>query len=169
MGNLEEFRRSMTVIQKLNRKEFTEINNIFRDKASGYINAVPFTEISKFPIELIRAYAWQCGMYGIITTELLEAFKIEIGNGQALEIGAGLGTLGRGLGLQMYDNKIQSEPEVAAYYRIMGQPTINYPTDVNKLDGLEAIKRYKPEVLLLHGLPINTTLKTPITAAINTV
>ena len=37
---------------------------------------------------------------------------------------------------------------VKAYYDLMRQPTIRYPVDIIELDAHEAVKRYRPQVVI---------------------
>ena len=63
---------------------------------------------------------------------------------RSIEIGAGAGNLGRFLNIPMTDAMIQRKPEIAAYYKMIGQPTINYPQEVDHLEAMDAVRRYHP-------------------------
>src|ERR1035438_3683580 len=54
------------------------------------------------------------------------------------------GNLGRFLNIPMTDAMIQRKPEIAAYYKMIGQPTINYPQEVDHLEAMDAVRRYHP-------------------------
>ena len=88
------------------------------------------------------------GIYQLPTWELIKFLKDQIGEGPAIEIGSGNGCIGRLLGIPTTDNKMQELPEIKALYEIMKQPTVTYGKDVEHLDGLEAIRKYKPKVVL---------------------
>ena len=60
--------------------------------------------------------------------QLQELLKDSI---RSIEIGAGAGNLGRFLNIPMTDAMIQRKPEIAAYYKMIEQPTINYPQEVD--------------------------------------
>ena len=114
----------------------------------GLIVPVPYKELLNIPQRVLRVYTFTHSIYGIITTELVEYLKNEIGDQKAIEIGCGNGTLGRALGIPFSDLKSQEIDEVKKKYQDMGQPTINYPADVEKLEAFEAIDKYKPEILI---------------------
>ena len=59
-----------------------------------------------------------------------------------------MGVIGRALGIPVTDNKMQAWPSVKAYYDLMRQPTIRYPVDIIELDAHEAVKRYRPQVVI---------------------
>lgn len=59
-----------------------------------------------------------------------------------------MGDLGSLLGIPMTDSYSQTTPEMRMYYASLGQPIISPPPSVEKLDALEAVKKYKPEVVV---------------------
>lgn len=65
-----------------------------------------------------------------------------------IEIGSGVGLLGESLGIRKTDNFMQEWPEIKLMYTLTGQPTIKYGKDVEKLDAIEAIKKYKPHTVI---------------------
>ncbi|HEY9663792.1 MAG TPA: hypothetical protein V6C65_35535, partial [Allocoleopsis sp.] len=50
--------------------------------------------------------------------------------------------------IPMTDNYCQTFPEVKAYYDRIRQPVIKYGKNVERLDALEAIDRYEPDVVI---------------------
>lgn len=102
----------------------------------------------KFNPSLLRLFCHLEARYGLPTTEVIEFVKNIIGDRTAIEIGSGHGDLGYHLNIPLTDSKIQASPEVAAQYAAMSQPTIQYPNDVEKLDALEAVEKYKPQVVV---------------------
>lgn len=100
----------------------------------------------KIPKEQLIYFAYVKGIYVFPTTELIDWLKKNsIGN--MIEIGAGHGAIGRSLGIPITDSRMQELPEVKSYYTFMGQPTIQYPKDVEKLEAMEAVKKYKPSTV----------------------
>lgn len=95
-----------------------------------------------------RAFCHHTGRYGIPTIETIAFLKGIIGDRKAIEIGAGNGDFGHHLGIHMTDRKIQDIPEVKMSYILMGQPTINYPSDVEELEALIAVGKHKPQVVI---------------------
>lgn len=87
-------------------------------------------------------------MYLLPTIELVERLKRAIDGRRAIEIGSGNGVLAEALGIQGTDNFMQEMPKYKALYAAQGQPTIKYGKNVENLDALAAIKKYKPEVVV---------------------
>lgn len=114
----------------------------------GYLKILPAAFYDKFPPEELRLFCHFFARYGLPTVELVEFLKTYIGDRSAIEIGAGCGDLGRALNIPMTDNYCQDWPEVKAHYQICGQPIIQYGKDVERLDALDAVKKYKPDVVI---------------------
>lgn len=115
---------------------------------SGRIVPIPTNEANKFSAEQIRLFLHKYGLYTLPTVELIEYLSAQINGRRAIEIGAGLGVIGRSLGIPITDNKMQSWPEIKAHYALMRQPTIEYPRDVVELDAIKAVKKYRPQVVI---------------------
>lgn len=116
--------------------------------ASGLIRPIPSKMVEECGFEQLRMFLHKYGLYTMPTTELIEYLAGIIAGKRAIEIGAGMGVIGRALGIPVTDNKMQSWPEVKAYYNLMRQPTIRYPADIIELDAHEAVKRYRPQVVI---------------------
>lgn len=86
--------------------------------------------------------------YGLPTAELVAFLKDFIGDRSALEIGAGHGGLAKALGIPATDNKQQERPDIRAYYEALKQPVIRYGENVEKLDAMAAVKKYRPQVVV---------------------
>jgi len=43
---------------------------------------------------------------------------------------------------------MRSNAEVVAYYTLMGQPVTEYPDDIEEIDAIAAVDKYKPEVVI---------------------
>lgn len=114
----------------------------------GKIVCLPFAELNRFSQEQISLFCHKHAIYQLPTKELIEFIKSEIGNSSAIEIGSGNGCIGRSLGIRMADNKMQELPEIKLHYEMLRQPVITYGTDVEKLDGIEAIKKYRPKTVV---------------------
>ena len=96
----------------------------------------------------LRAYCHYRGIYTVVTHELIDYLKLLLNVEETIEIGSGNGTLALGLGIPATDNWLQADPMIALHYTMMGQPIIKYPAFVERLDGIEAIKKYKPHTVL---------------------
>jgi hypothetical protein len=102
----------------------------------------------KYKWDDFRAFCHVKARYGIHTVEQ-QVFLDHIINGRsAIEIGAGSGDLGFHLRVRMTDSKQQDDQKIKAAYAAMQQPTIRYPADVEKIEALEAVYKYKPQVVI---------------------
>lgn len=138
---------SFSIIENLSPSIKNEFDDLFKDK-DGIIKPVDAVHISKFKQSELSAYCHQNAMYGIITVELVEIIKSLIKGFKSIEIGSGNGTLGRSLNIPMFDNYMQNLPEILLMYSLSLQPTIKYGHDVIKMDALDAIKKYKPDIVI---------------------
>ena len=43
---------------------------------------------------------------------------------------------------------MQEWPDTKSYYNLVGQPVIKYPDFVQNIDALDAVKQYKPDVVI---------------------
>ena len=86
--------------------------------------------------------------YGLPTIELVEWLQKRIAGRNAIEIGSGTGDLAYHLGIPATDNRMQEWPEIKFNYELVGQPVIKYPDFVQNLDALDAVKQYKPDVVI---------------------
>lgn len=134
------------VLPELTEQQLKELNNIFF--TDGKISPFNADKLKNIRSIQIQAYAHKLGLYGIFTKELIQQFKNLINGRSCIEVGAGNGTLGRALNIPMYDNFLQLRPEIKIYYIITKQPIVNYGQDVLKMDGLEAIKKHRPKVVI---------------------
>lgn len=114
----------------------------------GHGRAPRAVDLLAFPPERIQVWAHLRARYGIPTAELLVCLRTILGARRAIEIGAGMGDLGRLLGIPRTDSYSQTSPELRALYAGMGQPVIEPPSDVERLDALAAIAKHKPEVVV---------------------
>jgi len=128
--------------------------NSTRDISSELL--LPNGRLKLLPSKTLQAYKWDdfrtfCHIharYGIPTVEQHLFLQKVIGDRSVIEIGAGAGDLGFHLKIQMTDSKQQDRPDIKAAYEAMRQPTINYPRDVEKIDALKAVEKYKPQVVI---------------------
>jgi hypothetical protein len=116
--------------------------------ATGTIRPIPAGEVEKFDLQALRLFLHKYGLYTMPTTELIDYLAGIIAGKSAIEIGAGLGVIGRSLGIPITDNKMQEWPSVKARYDAARQPTINYPPDIIELDAHDAVRRYKPQIVI---------------------
>lgn len=88
------------------------------------------------------------GVYALPTEELIEWLSNRIAGRSAIEIGAGHGQIAAALGIPATDSKMQDDPGIAAWYAAYGQPTVRYGDNVVKLDAKQAVRKYKPQVVI---------------------
>lgn len=134
-------------ILTLTNQDISEIE-LLTEVASGIIKPIPSAEAEKFGWEKLRLFLHKYGLYTMPTTELIEYLAEVIRGKTAIEIGAGIGVIGRSLGIPITDSKMQNWPEVKAHYDLFRQPTIQYPDDVEELDAMDAVRKYKPDIVI---------------------
>lgn len=114
----------------------------------GHLRLLRAQDYDAIPREQLRMFCHAHGRYGLPTVELVHWLREFIGKRRAIEIGAGHGDLAFHVGLHATDSWCQDFPDVKIYYEMMGQPRIQYPAWVEKLEAADAIKRHKPEVVV---------------------
>ncbi len=102
----------------------------------------------QFDQETISQFCVKYGIYCLPTIELIDWLKKEINSKRTIEVGAGNGCLGRSLQIKMTDSYQQTKPEVVLLYQILKQTPVKYGKDVKKINGLSAVKKYKPKVVV---------------------
>lgn len=131
----------------LTKQDISEIE-AYTGASSGIIKPLPVAEVEKFGWEKILLFMYKYGLYTLPTVELIDYLAGIVRGKRAIEIGAGMGTIGRSLRIPITDSRMQELPEVKAYYDAVRQPVIRYPDDVEKLDALAAVEKYEPEVVI---------------------
>lgn len=117
--------------------------------AHGRINVMPYSFYRQFSTNDIGLFCVKYGLYVLPTEELIAFLKEEIGSLRAIEVGAGNGSVGRALGIRMFDSFIQrDDPGVRAHALLMKQEPVIYGSDVNKVEAVDAVRKYKPECVL---------------------
>lgn len=114
----------------------------------GELMVMPATFYAQFDQTKLRVFCHKHALYTLPTVELIAWLRERIGGRSAIEIGAGQGAIGRALGIPRTDSYMQQRPEVAQLYRMTGQPTVTYPKDVEKLDAIKALRKYRPQVVI---------------------
>jgi len=125
----------------------TDISHeVLRD--DGKLKLLPAEMWKKYKWDDFRAFCHLKARYGIPTYELISYLTNVIDGRSTIEIGAGAGDLGCILNIRMTDSKQQERPDIRAEYEAMRQPVIQYPKDVEKIEALDAVKKYKPQVVI---------------------
>lgn len=115
---------------------------------NGLLKVVPHKDISGFPGNHLIQWANEKGVYCIPTTELIDWLKERIAGRKCIEICAGYGAIGRSLRIITTDSHIQADPNMAIYYKSIGQKAIDPPSDVLKFEANEAVDTLHPEVVV---------------------
>lgn len=132
----------------------TDISHINKQAfENGLLKVMPSSFYKSLDENSLKLFMLNHGIYVIPTTELIDWLKENIYKTEniyetAIEIGAGLGTIARALQIPITDSRMQEFPDVKLIYNMGGQPTIKYPSDVEKLDYKEAIEKYKPKTVI---------------------
>jgi hypothetical protein len=105
------------------------------------------THLTLFTRQEIDYFLFKHGIYVLPTRELIQWLRENI-KGSAIEIGAGNGAIGRALGIPITDLKQQEDKEMQLYYLSAGQIPITYPPDVETLEALDAVRKYKPNTVI---------------------
>ena len=119
-------------------------------KPEGQLVPVYAKDLARFSQAHISSFCLQNAVYQLPTWELIDFLDDLIGERSAIEIGAGNGAVGRALDIHLTDSYLQQSnlPGVKEHYDLMGQPRINYPSDVEKCLAISAIMKYRPQVVL---------------------
>ncbi len=134
----------------LENQDISELENLLIK--DNKIIPVPAREVNKFSQEQITLFCVKHAVYQIPTTELINFLKNEIVDQSAIEIGSGNGAIGRALDIPRTDNKMQERDDIIMLYLLMGQRPITYPEDIRELNGNEAVKKYRPSVVVASWL-----------------
>lgn len=113
-----------------------------------HVRLAPIADWRRFKPEIVQAWAFMRGSYGIATLEMVEWLKEQIGGRSAIEIGAGHGDFAYHLGIPATDSYAQTREDVREAYAGGGQPVIAYPATTEKLSAAEAIAKYQPQVVI---------------------
>lgn len=140
-------------------KNLKDLSIVLLD-SDGRLNLLSYKSYSDFDWESFRFFCHENARYGIPTIELVEYLKDIIGGRSAIEIGAGHGDLGYHLGIHRTDSKMQESPDIQERYRRFGQPTIKYPKDVEKIEALDAVKKYNPQVVVASWVTVFSATET---------
>lgn len=112
--------------------------------ASKLLEAAPWSWLMAWMVRRAR--------YQFVTLELVAWLKEKIAGRSAIEIGAGMGDLGYHLGIPMTDSYAQAPGGMPVEYQLLveisGQTPTTPPPDVERLEAEEAVKKYKPQVVI---------------------
>lgn len=116
--------------------------------AHGRLQLMPASYYAKTTNQERAFFGNRHGAYVLPTIELIEYLRERIGGRSAIEVGSGNGLVAEALGIPATDSHQQTEPAVERAYREAGQAPIRYGSNVEKLDALSAVRKYRPQVVL---------------------
>lgn len=104
---------------------------------------------SQFSLDQIHLFMNNEALYVLPTEELIDFLDKEIGEYDAIEVGAGRGIIGHELSIRTTDSYQQSADfETHRMYELLNCPTIRYPKYVEKIDAVSAARKYRPHTIL---------------------
>lgn len=127
-----------------------DIERLLYSSVSNSPKVVDYADIKPYVgTPELSIWAKARGIHTIVTTELLQFLKAEIGEQTAIEIGAGRGIVGKELGIPQTDSHlIDSNPEVRVYYSLMNECVTPLPSHVLKFEANAAVDHFKPDVVV---------------------
>lgn len=144
------------------RLEVARLDTVLLD-STGQLRVVPAATLKQVPLKIRIAWMVAHGVYLLPTHELvatLEEFFTKLLlvenwdrsdtalTSQAIEIGSGNGALAQALGIRATDSKLQERADVAERYRALGQAPVPYGANVETLEALDAVEKYRPKIVL---------------------
>lgn len=116
------------------------------------MRCLPAAELYKIDHTHLRIWACLRSRYTIVTTELIDWLKEQIGDRSALEVAAGMGDIGYHLKIKQSDSCIQTQPLIRLYYQSIGQPITDPPQDILREEAVHSIKKHKPDIVVASWL-----------------
>lgn len=135
------------VINDMSKEKVEYLDNLLLDKYN-HIKLLPAAFYHNLPKYHLFAWCTYNARYVIPTVELIYWLKKQINGRKAIEIGAGNGDLGYHLGIHMTDNYSQQLPEVLLWYQLHNQQPTRPGCNVEQLEAVEAVIKYRPDVVI---------------------
>jgi len=126
----------------------TRFDSLLLDPTTKRIKLLPTSVYSELDRQELRIWCHYRARYLLPTIELVDWLKERIDGRSAIEIGAGNGDLGYHLGIPAFDNACQQYENVKVAYLLAGQVPTNPPFDVIRIDAIQAVHDYRPEVAI---------------------
>lgn len=121
-----------------------------------HLKIMPASFYRQFRQVDITAFCLMAGIYCLPTVELLDVLNTLIleasPDRNVIELGAGNGALGRGLGIRSTDSFMQDDPGIQALYTSMRQPPVVYGENVERMDANTAVETLRPTVAVAAWL-----------------
>lgn len=118
--------------------------------ADGFVEPLPAKELACIPPLHLTQWCQTRGRYNVPSVELVAWLMEQIAGRRAIEIGAGMGDLGRQLGIPMTDSYVQvRDPQIRQQIENLGMPILSPPEGVVEcLNARKAVLKYKPKVVI---------------------
>lgn len=97
-------------------------------------------------------FCYRNAIYQYPTVELVDWLHQQIGDRSAIELGSGNNLLYQHLGIKGTDSFIQTEKGIQIVYRNIGQRSTFPPEDVENIEAIAALDKYKPQVAIASWL-----------------
>lgn len=130
----------------------------------GSYNILPYKQLEHYPNTYFQKVGVDLAIYQFPTLELINFLKEWVIEGETIEIASGRGIIGKALGIPCTDSRIQEDEDYKKIILKQMQRPVTYGDHVEKLDCIEAIKKYKPKVVIaswytglydMHLKPLN--------------
>lgn len=143
-----DFESVLQDMHVLDKADITYLDNILLK--NGTLQVVPYDDLKDIPQTHLSQFCVEKGYYCLPTTELVEFLLEKIGpdKEKTIEIGSGSGSLCKALGIKGTDNYMQTMPKYANQYKMIRQATVLYGQNVERLDALSAVQKYKPKTVI---------------------
>jgi hypothetical protein len=119
---------------------------IIKLQSADFYKTLDYTEL--------RVWCICRAIYQLPTVELIEWLKDNFNLDKAIEIGAGNSYLYHHLNVKGTDNYSEQIPQVKLTHQILKQPSTDPPPEVEKIDAIAAIKKYRPETVITSWMTL---------------
>jgi len=136
-------------VEVFKKSDISELENLLLK--DNKLQIVSYKDLQGFTKEQISQFCVQNGFYTIPTLELISFLQEEIKDvelNQVLEIGAGHGAISKALNIRAVDSFMQDKEEIKEVYNLLRQTPVPYGEHVEKYDGNDAIRRFKPKIVI---------------------
>lgn len=139
--------RGVHMVPSVTETELRQLDAALTD--AGRMRLLPAATLRAFNHGTLRVWMQARGRYQLPTLELVGWLRERIAGRSAVEVGAGLGDVGRHVGnVTLTDSYFQTSAATRALYAAMGSAPITPPRDVLRYEALAAVRKFKPAVAL---------------------
>lgn len=142
-------------VKTVQPQDTTDLDTLLLDK-NGFCKPFPYKTLAAIPRDKFILWCYRHAIYQYPTCEMIEFLEEQLFSGNnfhykredVLEIGAGMGHVGRLLGIKQTDAGSQDTAGMLVYYKLIGQSPTIPPETVERLDAASAIRKYAPKVVI---------------------